>query len=93
MQDYERTGGAAGFGLSEALGGPVERGERPAEAGREVGEDSGRSNLEMDRRPSAGAAGPELQRAGPAQALSDRPAGVPGPAGPRAAMWPGRSWR
>ena len=31
---------------------------------------------------AAGAAGPGLQRAGSPQALSDRPAGVPGPAGP-----------
>ena len=30
---------------------------------------------------AAGAAGPGLQRAGPPQALPDRPAGVPGPAG------------
>ena len=31
---------------------------------------------------AAGAAGPGLQRAGSPQALSDRPEGVPGPAGP-----------
>ena len=41
VQDHERGGGAAGPGLPEALGGPVGRGEVPAEAGGKAGEETG----------------------------------------------------
>ena len=41
VQDHERGGGAAGPRLPEALGGPVGRGEVPAEAGGKVGEETG----------------------------------------------------
>ena len=75
------------------------RGEVPAEAGGEPGEEEARPLLKNggaggDRAPRA--AGPGLQRAGPQEAPADSPAGVPGPAGPHrgcGATWPGRCWR
>ena len=71
--------------LSEAQRGALGRGEVPAEAGGEPGEEEARPLLKNggaggDRAPRA--AGPGLQRAGPQEAPADSPAGVPGPAGP-----------
>ena len=91
----------------QKLGGPVGRGEVPAEAGRQTREETGielgysaippgmPKNGRCQHTPvlaclknggagghrAAGAAGPGLQRAGSPQALPDRLAGVPGPAG------------
>ena len=54
MQDHERTGGAASTGLPKAFGSPVGRGEGPAKAGGQVGEEAGKIELEMAEQEAIG---------------------------------------